>query len=174
MPEPPQYLLPFAEREYVDMKRAQRILGASWMTVSRLADEGLLDIIEYRRRGRKKVRYASIVDFCDNLRRHYQIPDRRPRLSAVYLRHRDEDLLPFRLRDTMSSEEALAAMGTANRRIIPELVEEGRFEAYRLVIGAPWRISRPSFVEYLAEVQKHSRNSSFPLRRRNITEDCTL
>ena len=44
-------------------------------------------------------------------------------------------------------------MGVSNRRVIPRLIEEGRFEAYRLLIGAPWRISRPSFAEYLARVR---------------------
>jgi hypothetical protein len=174
MPESPQFLLPFAEREYVDVARASRILGASWQTVIRLAQGGLLEMVDYRQRAWKKIRYRSIANFCDQLRAQYSIPDRRPTLSAAFLRHRDEDLLPFPLSITMGSEEAIVAMGMVNKDILPKLIEEGRFEAYRLTIGSPWRISRPSFTEYLESSRHEVKNESFPLRRRNISDDCIL
>jgi len=147
----------FAEKEYVDVARTEAILGVSWQTVVRLAQTGMLDLMDLRPRGWKKVRYGSIVDFCDRLRQYYLIPDRRPALSAPYLRHRDVDLLPFPLSITMCMSEALQATGLADRRGLRALIEEGRFEAYRLMDapGVPWRISRPSFTEYLAEVHRN-------------------
>jgi hypothetical protein len=159
---------PFAEKDYVDMTRACNILGVSWQTVMRLAQSGILEMIEYRERSWKKVRYRSIVEFCDRLRQSYSIPDRRRVLSAPYLRHRDEDLLPFPMRITMGSDEALTAMGISNRRAIPQLIEEGRFEAYRLVIGAPWRISRPSFGEYLAGARRRTQHGTYAYRSASV------
>lgn len=159
MPESPQMFLPFAEKEYVDMARACRILGVGWETVRRLADTGQVDLIEYRERGWKRIRYQSLIDFCERLRREYGIPDRRPHLSAPYLRHRDEDLLPFPLADTMYSEEATSALGVS-KNVLAHLIEEGRFEAYRMVLsggeavkGSPWRISRASFGQYLIKIK---------------------
>ncbi len=155
MTDSPQFVLPFAEKEYVDVARTEAILGVSWQTVVRLAQTGMLDLIDLRPRGWKKVRYGSIVDFCDRLRELYRIPDRRPTLSAPYLRHRDVDLLPFPLTATMCMTEALAATGLADRRGLRALMEEGCFEAYRLMDapGVPWRISRPSFVEWMKKVR---------------------
>ncbi len=166
--------VPFAEREYIDSKRAQRILGCGWGTVSRLINKGLIEVVEYRSSRSRKVRYRSIVGFCDHLRAHYLIPDRRPALASPLFRHKDEDLLPFRLHDTISSVEALTAMGVVDRRIISRLVEEGRFEAYRLEVGGNWRISRPSFAAYLRKCQTRPDSAAFPLRRSGVTEDCTL
>jgi len=139
----------FAEKDYVDMAHACRILGVSWQTVMRMAQSRMLRMVEWRTPSRRLVHYRSIVDFCDELRRQYLIPDRRPQLAAPYLRYCDEDVLPFPLSITMDSGEALAAMGRSNRHVIQQLVEEGRFEAYRLVVGAPWRISRPSFTRFM-------------------------
>src|SRR5580658_2609607 len=75
-------VLPFAEKEYVDMARAGDILGVSWQTVMRLAQSGMLRMVEWRSPSRRLVHYGSLVDFCDDLRRQYMIPDRRPTLSA--------------------------------------------------------------------------------------------
>ena len=100
-----QPLRPFAEKEYVDARRACNILGVSGQTMRRLAQSGALEMIAYRTLSWKKVRYHSIVRFCDSLRESYAIPDRRPKLSAPYLRHRDEDLLPFPMRITMGTDE---------------------------------------------------------------------
>jgi hypothetical protein len=154
MAESPQFVLPFAEREYVDVTRAGVILGVSGHTVLRLARSGALEMIDYRNLSKKKVLYSSIVAFCDRLRAHYRIPDRRPVISP-HFRHRDADLLPFRLSVTMSACEAMRALGFSDRRPLLALMQEGCFEAYR--IGNVWRISRPSFVAYLEEVRAHPR-----------------
>lgn len=158
MAESPQFVLPFAEREWVDMERACSILGdVNWKTVVRMAQSGMIDMIDYRPGARKKVRYHSLVEFCNGLRRQWDLPDRRPILSAPYLRHRDRDLLPFPMQETMDRREAMRALGSSHKEIIMQLVREGCFEAYQLMPGSPWRISRPSFERYLREVYYHPR-----------------
>ncbi len=150
-----QFILPFAEKEYVNVARAARILGVSVSTVYRLAeleDKGgraLLVLVSYRFQARKRVLYSSIVRFCDGLRAHAGIDDRRPKLDHPMFRHRDEDLLPFPLSDTIYSAEALRALGHEDRRPLVNLIEEGRFDAYQLIRESAWRISRSSFVRFL-------------------------
>lgn len=150
-----QLILPFAEKEYVDVRRAARIFGVSLNTVYRMAESDYRDgraaitLVSYRRQARKRVLYSSIVSFCDYLRAKYGIDDRRPRLDHPMLRHRDEDLLPFPLTDTIYSEEALRALGYEDRRPLVYLIEEGRFDAYRLSAEYTWRISRTSFKHFL-------------------------
>jgi len=40
-------------------------------------------MVEYRRGSRKRILYSSIVSFCDKLRAHYMIADRRPALPIA-------------------------------------------------------------------------------------------
>jgi hypothetical protein len=149
----PQLLLPFAEKEYIDMPRGQRILGVSWNVLNRMAASGLIHLIEFRERGWKKIRYQSIVDHCDRLRTEYGIPDNRPQLSPM-LRHRDEDLLPFPLRDTIGTSEALLALGLAKPESIIKICQEGPFWCYRVHSTGPWRISLSSFNVYLERTMR--------------------
>ena len=173
MTESSQLILPFAEREYVDVARCARILGVSWTTVHRLAatvdihNKPFISMVEYRRGARKRILYSSIVYFCDRLRNQYMIADRRPALTNPLFRHRDEDLLPFPLSDTISSLEALEAMGYHPRttRTLASLIEEGHFEAYRLVLDNPWRISRTSFAAYLHDVHTRPSEAAAPYKR---------
>jgi hypothetical protein len=152
-----QFILPFAEKEYVTVQRTANILGVSEPTVYRLAGlrgrdgRELLTLVSYRRQARVRVLYSSIVRFCDGLRVKYGIPDRRPTLDAPWFRHKDLDLLPFPLPDTMDSAEAIAALGYADIRPLTCLIEEGRFEAYKLMEAnrCGWRISRPMFRDFL-------------------------
>ena len=115
-----QLILPFAEREYVNVPRTARILGVGITTVYRFAEptdsagRPLLTLVGYRPHARKRVLYSSIVRFCDSLRARYGIEDRRPKLDHPMFRHRDEDLLPFPLRIRYSAE-ALAALGYEHR-----------------------------------------------------------
>ena len=120
-----QLLLPFAEREYVDMPRACRILGASWTAVVGMAASGYLRLVDYRRNGHKRVHYATLVEHCNRLREEYAIPDRRPALACELLRYRDEDILPFALRDTIGI--AAPASPPDKPEIIDEVIE--RFTA---------------------------------------------
>jgi excisionase family DNA binding protein len=153
MAESTQFLLPFAEREYIDVPRCCKILGVNETIVRRLAESGLIDLIDHMPRTRKKVRYQSVVDFCNRLRHQYCIPDTRPRLSAPYLRHRDADLLPFPLSDTISSAEAIDLLG-CSLFTMTRLIDEGRIMGYRLLPGrrTPWRISRSSVAGHMQRV----------------------
>jgi hypothetical protein len=154
-----QLILPFAEKEYVDVARTARIFGVGVSTVYRMAEETYRDghaaikLVSYRHQARKRVLYSSIVAFCDFLRAEYGIEDRRPKLDHPMLRHRDEDLLPFPLTDTIYSAEALAALGYDDRRPLVYLIEEGRFDAYRLSNEYTWRISRTSFKRFLDQTR---------------------
>ena len=150
-----QMLLPFAEKEYVSISRVARILGISISAVYRLAvmpdgtGKPTLTLVDYRKRGKKRVLYSSILNFCNKLRVRHGIEDRRPKLDHPMFRHRDEDLLPFPLSDTIYSAEALSALGYEDIRSLVYLIEEGRFDAYHLYRKAEWRISRSSFARFL-------------------------
>ena len=80
------------EEEYISVARTTRILGLSTTTVYRLAESGLIDLAEYRMREWKRVRYRSVVEFCNGLRLRYAIPDRRVP-SAPRIGHKDEEIL---------------------------------------------------------------------------------
>lgn len=165
-----QMVLPFAEREYVDMPRACRILGASWTMVNRMSASGFLILVDFRRRGRKRVHYASLVEHCTRLREQYAIPERRAPLASELLRHRDDEILPFPLRDTIAAIDAAAILGYSQKYSVWKLCEEGRFEAYRLHPCAPWRISLPSLQAYLAEITKGIHGGSSGVRAYKFTE----
>jgi hypothetical protein len=144
-----QLVLPWAEREWIDVPRTCRILGCSWTTIVRLVEAGSIDLLDFRRRGWKKIRYASVVTYCDRLREQFAIADRRPPLSSPILRHRDEDLLPFPLRDTIGVADVREALNLGYQTRVLQFIEEGAFEAYQLIPGSPWRVSLSSFQRWL-------------------------
>lgn len=150
--KPEQILLPFAAREYIDTRRACRILGLWWpsVTLTRMAETGLIEWLDMGKGSWKRVRYKTVVDFCDRLRDDHKIADRRPKLSP-HLRHRDEDLLPFPLTDTITAQQALDALGFLKTDSLVRRIEEGCFDAYQLVPWAPtpWRVSRSSLIAYM-------------------------
>jgi hypothetical protein len=152
-----QFLLPFAEKEHIDVNRTARILAVSTGTVYNLAAAGKIDLIDFRFHGKKRVRYQSVVDFCDELRIRHCIADRRPQLSNTIFRHRDEDILPFPISDTMSAEEATTLLAYESANHIREMCQEARFDAYQLIPdGSPWRISKISFARYVASLYENS------------------
>lgn len=156
VPRYEQFLLPFAEKEYVDVRRAAHILGVCGETIYNLWEAGAIEIIDYKKRKRKRVRYASIVAFCDRLRRDYHIKDRRPELASAILRHRDADLLPFPLTDTMSADDAARVLGYDSKKCVYDLIDEGAFEAYKISTISPWRISRSSLAAFLEQVHANA------------------
>lgn len=162
-----QLLLPFAEREYIDMARAARILGVTWSTVALLFRKRLIEIIDYAPHKRKRVRYQSIVDFCDELRRLHAIKDRRPPLDDPMFRHLDSDLLPFPIEDTIEIDEVANILGYSSVTPVRLMIEEGRFEAYQFYPSSPWRISKRSLAEYLQRVREKA--SCSPLNSLNRT-----
>jgi len=158
----PQIPLPFAEKEFVDAPRAAAILGVSHRRLLELSDLGVIEVIDYRRRGRKRVRYASIVALCDGLREQFSIEDRRPALPSPIFRHRDADLLPFPLSDTISLAETKAILGFENEPPVFALIQRGCFDAYQIQPAATWRISASSVAAFI-ERSKLPRNN--PSRR---------
>jgi hypothetical protein len=71
-------------------------------------------------------------------------------------RHRDEDLLPFPLRDTIPMAPVLEALGYYDNGPVVNLIEEGRFDAYKLPNDYRWRISHSSFQRFLQNSLPHS------------------
>ncbi len=148
-----QLLLPFAEKEYISPKRAASILGVSYVTLFDLHTAERIEMIDYAKFKHKRVRYASIVAFCDRLREHYGIADRRPALPSPIFRYRDEDLLPFPLTDTLTVKEAMLILGYDSPFPVRQMIEQGLFEGYKISASSPWRISRISLASFLAHVR---------------------
>jgi len=113
-----------------------------------MAASGQVKLIDHGDGQPKMVHYLSVVRLCDHIRVAHDLPDRRPQLHGASLRHRDEDLLPFPLRETIAVETALKISGLAKLEQLLLLIEQRCFEAYRLTPDAPWRISRPSLLAY--------------------------
>jgi hypothetical protein len=156
---PAEFVPQFAEKAWIDTRRAARIFGVSLNTVYRMAEpdyrngRAALALVSCRRGVRKYVLYSSIIAFCDFLRAEYCIEDRRPKLIGPMTRHRDEDLLPFPSTDAIYLAEVMAALGYRDERAILRLVEERRFDGYQLTCGGVWRISRISFERFLNETR---------------------
>ncbi len=155
------------EKDWIDVKRACRIVGVSWPTLSEMGKKGHIEFFNYRnlnrgKRAWRKVSYQSVVDFCERLRSEYLIPDLRPKLSSPLLRHRDEALLPFPLRDTVGMPEAMMALGFNSPGAVASLIDEGCFWAYRLRSNAPWRICASSLRTYLDRVLKGMAGGRLP------------
>lgn len=152
-----QFMLPFAEKEWIDVARAARILGIGVTTLYRLREcrneqgRPFIEGIDCGHGRRQRVKYSSVVAYCDYLRQRYSIPDRRPPLDHPIFRHRDEDLLPFPLVDTMGIQHALRYTPWSAEDALYHLIEEGAFWAYRILPSAPWRISRNDFARWLDE-----------------------
>lgn len=160
---PAQILLPFAEKEWISVERTMRILGIGETTFYRLredldeAGQPRLEVLQYGPALRCRVKYSSLVHYCDSLRERYHIPDRRPPLTSTILRHRDEDLLPFPLRDTIGTLQAQVCSGYSLPSVI-RMIEQGSFEAYQIrpVTGSHWRISRSSFAAWIERALRPS------------------
>jgi excisionase family DNA binding protein len=167
VPAPEIELEPFPEREYIDVARAARILGVSGTTVRELYERGLIEMVDYAPRKRKRVLYRSIVDFCDHLRRRYCIKDRRPTLDSPVFRHRDEHLLPFPISDTITIEQTAEILGYSSPTPVRLMIEEGRFEAYQFFPCKHWRISRVSLAKYLNEVGQRMNSTPSRVTTRN-------
>jgi hypothetical protein len=142
-------LSPFAEKEYISVDRTAKILGVRYGTVFDMYRAGLIEMVDYRKGARKRVKYSSIVAHCDLLRRRYQIADRRPPLSNPMLRHRDDDLLPFPMSDTIHMKEVMAILGYESHEPVRGMIHEGLFEGYQICEGGLWRISRRSLRAFI-------------------------
>lgn len=161
-----QILLPFAEREWITLERTCLILGTTPKTVYQIEDtcdesgSPLIRVLSFGVAKRKRVLYKSVVEFCDYLAKKHSIPVQRPPLSNSLFRHRDEDLLPFPLSDTMSIVDANRYLGYESRGPVVNFIAEGRFYAYRLLDrgACQWRISRKSFAAWFSACTRSHAN----------------
>jgi translation initiation factor 2 len=140
----PQLIQPYAECEYINAARCCKILGCSWDLIARLAEAGEIDCMKFCRCSWKLARYASVAAYCDRLREKYMIEDRRPALSDRMLCHKDANLLPFPLSDTIGAKQACEALGFNDATQLVRAIEERAFEGYQLMANSPWRISLSS------------------------------
>lgn len=162
---PPKLELPFQRSAEIDKARVAKILGVSHATASRMVEAKLFRA--YRSPGEKilRIEYDSVVAYCNRLRLEYRISEKmieRPRGRRL----RDEDLLPFPLKDTISLKEVCRVLdcdGSAAQR----LIEEGALTGYQVQIGragCPWRVHLPSLERYVASLHAEAAAAPSPHR----------
>jgi len=147
---PPKLALPFQRKAEIDPKRIARILGTSPSTVMRMVRSGLIRSITLPNEKRPRIEYDAVVEYCNRLRLEYRISTRI--LGKLHgRRYRDEDLLPFPLRDTISVQVVEKAL-ECTKETVRCLIEEGVLVAYQVWIGqrgSPWRIQRQSLERHI-------------------------
>ena len=146
-----QFVMPFAERDEVETSRVMRILGVSRKEVLMMLKAGDLEFMRRQPRGYCYISYASLVRYCDALRVKYAIGDNRPKRDGIFGRHKDVDLLPFPLTDTMGVGDVARVLNCTERNV-REMCEAGVLLSYKLEDGLRWRISMRSFHEYIARL----------------------
>jgi excisionase family DNA binding protein len=159
----PKIALPFQRSAEIDMRRIGKILGISSATVQRMIEAKLFNSYKIPG-GRPRIEYESVVEYCNRLRLEYRITS-NPLHKIRGRRYRDEQLLPFPLKDTITFAE-VQRMLDCTKETVMRLIEEGRLSAYQVYIGmrgSPWRIQRSSFARYLESLKQPaapSRDSS--------------
>ena len=144
----PKLVLPFQRSEEVDINRVARILGVNRTTVCRMLEAGVIHNFRIGR-GRPRIEYNSVVEYCDRLRVEYRISSRAV-LPLKGRRHRDRDLLPFPLDETIGVSD-VRAMLDCPRETVQFLIEEGTLIGYKLSdSGSPWRIWKRSVERSIA------------------------
>lgn len=150
----PKLELPIQRSKEIDMKRACQILGANPKTVTKMLENQM--IRGYRHIASNApwhIDYDSVVEYCDNLRILYCIRDARPRLAGR-ARHRDREILPFPLDETIYMDEARKRLDLTTVAVI-HLIQAGALVGYQIIfeqMGCPWRIHAPSLERYLASL----------------------
>jgi excisionase family DNA binding protein len=152
-PLPP---LPIPRNHEVDIHRASKLLNTSNNTVFRMIDAGLIGgykVLGHQRSAKSKYRidYWSIVRHCDNLRMANHLPPRVASRSGM--RPADRDVLPFTPVQTLSIQEVAEHLDVSYN-VVTRLIEQGDLYGYQLIAGSPWRIHRPTFVDYLNRLQR--------------------
>lgn len=171
----PKLALPFQRTEEVDTVRVSRIFGVAKSTVRRMCERKLLRAYTMSgARGHWRIEYASVVEYCDELRVRHHISERRALLSGARRRYRDSDLLPFPLAETIYVPDICTRVGLATTAAI-HLIEEGALVGYQLLIdtpGCPWRIHAPSLDRYLASC--HAMAAIDPSKRPTFRRDTSM
>ena len=162
MEAPLQLALPFSMKEAVSVRHASKILGVSLDTVYRMMNERRIEFMRRSERGVRLIRHASLVEYCDELMKIYEIPNRRPVLSNSLFRHADRDIPPFPLDQNMCVDDVVQILKFEKSRVI-QLAQLGDLEAYHLLDNSPWRFYRPGVERFVSNI--HLRSAA---RRRMI------
>jgi excisionase family DNA binding protein len=148
----PKLGLPFQKTQEIDVERARKILGISKQTMRRMLENHLIRAYRAKdKRGTWRIEYSSVVEYCDKLRVQHCISANRVSLAGTRRRHRDRELLPFPLDETVyvtEVQERLECGATA----VTHLIESGSLVGYQVLFettGCPWRIHAPSVEQYL-------------------------
>ena len=149
----PKLALPFQRSAEVDKARVAKIFGVSQPTVFRMIEAKLFRTYPHPSGKGRRIEYDSVVAYCNRLRLEYRISEQMVRPPRGR-RLRDEDLLPFPLKDTVDLKyvcRVLDCDGSAAQH----LIEEGALTGYQVQIGragCPWRIYLPSLERYVASL----------------------
>lgn len=166
---PPKLGLPFQRSKEVSIERVAKILHVSKMTVRRMLHRQLIRAYPlHESRAQWRIEYDAVVEYCDQLRVHNAISDKRI-LRPGSRRYRDEDLLPFPLSETISVAEVEKRLDCSQRLVI-DLIESGVIVAYQILIdarGCPWRIHGPSFERHMASLHERANRKPTPRRSSN-------
>lgn len=153
-PQEPLPPLPFERNQEVDVPRACRILDTHPPTIHRMLKKKLLSGYPARIGTARsyRIKHASIVEYCDNLRVAFHLPLRKG--TAPGMRLPDNQILPFPPSDAISVQDVMEHLDVSGMTVL-KLLQSGQLEGYQLLPEkkSPWRISRPSFVAYLRKLQ---------------------
>lgn len=151
----PKLGLPFQKTQEIDVERASSILGVTKSTMRRMLDNHLVRAYRAKdKRGTWRIEYSSIVEYCDKLRVQHCISANRVSLAGTRRRHRDRELLPFPLDETVYVAEVAERLECC-AMTVAHLIETGSIVGYQVLFetpGCPWRIHGPSVDRYLASL----------------------
>ena len=101
----------------------------------------------------------------------HAIPDRRPP-SAPHIGHKDEDILPFPLTTPWTPSRRSRTLGFRKLPPLVKLIEGKHIEAYQVVPGSPWRISRSSLTSFVLKARAGLQGRGHAYRK--ISMGCRL
>jgi hypothetical protein len=148
--------LPIQRSAEIDTQRVAKILDISHSAAKRMARQKLLRAYKLSDASAWRIEYASVVEYCDQICLHYCIPRQRASVLPKGRRHRDADILPFPLDETIGVQEVRAALD-CNDLIVSNLIEEGKLVAYKIfpkMRACPWRIHAPSLGRHIASLHE--------------------
>jgi len=160
----PKLALPFQRSQEIDIRRVAKILAVGDITAYRMVRAGLFPGA-YQVSGSKqqqwRIAYSSVVEYCNRLRLEYRISSRAV-TPIPGRRHRDEELLPFPMAETIGVAEVRAALDCTHKAVL-HMLDEGTLTGYQVLIltrGCPWRIYSRSLDRYLSSLRTTARSAS--------------
>ena len=158
----PRLSLPVQRSEAIDAPRLRRILGVSKATAHRMITQKCFNAERVPGGARWLIEYNSVVTYCDSLRLKYNISDRVLGPAPKGRRHRDADVLPFPLTETIGVPDVTRVLDCTDA-VVMCLLDEGALIGYQLLAGrrsCPWRIYEPSLARYIASLHTASNTVS--------------